>query len=83
MFYIAVVVFVSRAAPGEVYGVALDHRSTGLLINALPVSEWIPLRPMGREVMALSRAWMTPVEALFMRAKWTVRPVFTSVMVRA
>jgi hypothetical protein len=52
------------------------------LINSLPVSEWIPFNPMGRAVTALSRAWITRAEALFIKAKWIVQPVFTSVMVR-
>jgi hypothetical protein len=44
-------------------------------MNSLPVPEWMPFNPMGRAVLALSRAWKTQVEALFKRAKWMVQPV--------
>jgi hypothetical protein len=69
LFDIAIIVFVGRATPGEPNSVARCQRSTEWLINSLPVSEWIPLRPMGRVVKAWSRALRTQAAALFKRAK--------------
>jgi hypothetical protein len=82
LFDMAIVVFVGRAAREKRTPWRRRQRSTGLLINSLPVSEWTPSNPMGMAVKAWSMAITTQEEALFMRAKWTVQPVFTPVMVR-